>query len=81
LPKKIRKHPELSALKGRIREEKTSYRKLAEHISMGTNTLSDKINGFYAFSGPEIELITEFLNIAPNDVVKYFFPTMLRNSA
>ncbi len=72
--KKKRKYPELNALKGRIREKRTSYRKLAEELSVGINTLSDKINGFYAFSGPEMEKLAELLDIEPIEVAKFFLP-------
>ncbi|MDA8227173.1 MAG: hypothetical protein M0T74_05610 [Desulfitobacterium hafniense] len=57
---KRRKYSELNSLKGRIREKNTSYRKLSEGIGMAVNTLSDKINGFYAMSIPEAEAIPCF---------------------
>lgn len=78
---KRRKYPELNALKGRIREQNTSYRKLSEGIGIATNTLSDKINGFYAMSIPEAEAIGAFLDIPASEMYKYFFPSMLRNSS
>lgn len=78
---KRRKYIELNSLKGRIREQNTSYRKLSESIGIAVNTLSDKINGFYAMSIPEAEAIAVFLDIPPNEMDKYFFPAMLRNSA
>jgi len=74
MPKKRRKYPELNALKGRIRERKTSYRKLAEEVGIAVNTLSDKINGFYAMSCPEMERIAEALEIEPKDVAEFFLP-------
>jgi len=73
--KKARRYPELTALKGKIRERGTSYRKIADHIVMGVNTLSDKINGYYAFDGPEIEVIAEFLELDPVEIPQIFFPT------
>ncbi|MCO1599786.1 helix-turn-helix domain-containing protein [Desulfosporosinus nitroreducens] len=78
---KRRKYPVLNSLKGRITEQGTSYRKLADGIGIAVNTLSDKINGFYAMSIPEAEAIAEFLEISPREMDKYFFPSMLRNSA
>ena len=72
---KKRKYPELTALKGRIREKKTSYRRLAVDLGIAVNTLSDKINGFYPFTGPEIEKIAEILDISPKDIANYFMPT------
>jgi len=68
-------------LKGRIREKNTSYRKLSEGIGIAVNTLSDKINGFYAMSIPEAEAIALFLEISPKELDKYFFSPMMRNSS
>jgi lambda repressor-like predicted transcriptional regulator len=73
--KKKRKYPELTALKGRIREKKTSYRKLASELGMGLNTLSNKVNGFYPFNGAEMEKIAEILEIEPKDIASFFMPT------
>jgi len=75
MAEKKRKYPELTALKGRIREKKTSYRKLAADLGIAVNTLSDKINGFYAMSGPEMETIATILEINPKDVTYFFLPT------
>ncbi|EHQ88228.1 helix-turn-helix domain-containing protein [Desulfosporosinus youngiae] len=77
---KYRKYPELNSLKGRIRERNTSYRKLSGEIGMAVNTLSDKLNGFYALSIPEAEAIAIVLDIPPGQMDKYFFPSMLRNA-
>lgn len=74
MAKKKRKFPELKALKGKIRERGTSYRKIAEELGIGVNTLSDKINGFYAISGPEMEQIATILDIDPKDVAHFFMP-------
>jgi transcriptional regulator with XRE-family HTH domain len=72
--KKRRKYTELTALKGLIRERKTSYRELAKHLGISTNTFSDKINGFYAFDGPEMEAIAKYLDISPFEIAKFFMP-------
>jgi len=72
---KKRKYPELTALKGRIREKKTSYRKLAIELNIAVNTLSDKINGFYPVTGPEIERLATVLDISPKDIAIYFMPS------
>ncbi|GAB6154771.1 hypothetical protein JCM17380_35210 [Desulfosporosinus burensis] len=45
------------------------------------DSLSDKINGFYAMSIPEAEAIALFLEIPPKELDKYFFSPMLRNSS
>jgi len=75
VPKKKRKYPELTALKGRIRERKTTYRELAADLGIGLNTLSDKINGFYPISGPEMEQLATILDIDPRDIASFFMPT------
>lgn len=75
MKKKKRRYAELRALKGRIREMGTSYRKLAEEMGMSVHSLSDKINGFSAFSVSEAEQICELLDIAPSDVVRFFMPS------
>ena len=75
---KEKKYPELNALKGRLREYKISYRKLAKIIGIAINTLSDKINGFYPFNSNEIEIILETLDIKPEEIAKYFFPKYLK---
>lgn len=77
---KVKKYHELSALKGRIREKGSSYRKLAKTICMGLNTLCEKVNGYYAMTAEDIEKICEELDILPQDIPKYFFPSMLRNA-
>lgn len=74
MAKKKRKYAELNALKGRIREKGTSYRKIADEMGMGANTLSDKINGFYPFYVSEMEALAILLDIAPKDVVHFFMP-------
>jgi len=71
---KKRKHPELAALKGRIREKKMSYRKLALELGIGLNTLSDKVNGFYPFNVIEMEKIATILEIEPRDIASFFMP-------
>lgn len=73
--KKKRKFPELTALKGRIREVGMSYKKIAEEMGIGVNTLSDKINGYYAFSCPEMKEIASILDIDPRDLAYFFTPS------
>lgn len=75
MAKKRRKYPELMALKGRITEKGATYRILADSIGIAVNTLSDKINGFYAFDGPEMEKIGHFLEIEPERVTDFFMPS------
>ncbi len=76
---KKKKYPELSALKGRMREKGVTYRDLSQNIKMGLNTLNDKLNGYSILNADEVELIVSELEIEPVDIIKYFFPRMLRN--
>lgn len=78
---KNRKHPELLALKGRIREEKTSYEEIAKKVGMDKSTFSNKINGYSAFTTDEVHAIVDLLNIRQDNIVRYFFPDMLRNES
>jgi lambda repressor-like predicted transcriptional regulator len=73
--KKRRKYPEMAALKGRIREKGTSYRKLARDIGIGTATLSSKINGFYSMTAAEMEQIATILDIDPGEIARFFMPS------
>ena len=73
--KKRRKYPEMAALKGRIREKGTSYRKLARDIGIGTATLSLKINGFYSMTAAEMEQIATILDIDPGEIARFFMPS------
>ena len=74
MTKKKRKYPELTALKGRIREKKTSYRRIVIDLNIAVNTLSDKINGFYPFTVPEMEKLASMLDIPPKDIANFFMP-------
>lgn len=73
--KKRKKYPELNALKGLIREKGASYRRIADEIGMGTNTLSNKINGYFAFTGDEMQQIATILGIDPKDITYFFLPS------
>jgi Helix-turn-helix. len=64
-------------LKGKIREKGMTYRSLAPKLGMSYNTLSDKLNGHFAFDTDEISRIVAELNIKPNEIVRYFFPHMM----
>lgn len=75
---KARNEP-LMALKGRIREEGKSIRKLAPIVNVAPATLCLKINNKYDFSCTEISRICAALNIKASDIPKYFFPSMLRD--
>lgn len=75
MPKKSKKYPELTALKGKVREKKTSYRQLALDLGIGISTLSDKINGFYPVTVPEMVQLATILDIEPKDIASFFMPT------
>lgn len=71
---------ELTALKGRIREKKSSYRLLSKKIGCSVNTLYLMVNGYAVPGADHIDAISEELDIPPQEVTKYFFPQMLRNA-
>ncbi|OPX43061.1 hypothetical protein CLHUN_30010 [Ruminiclostridium hungatei] len=74
---KDRVHDELLALKGRIREKKTSYRGLSEATGISVNALNNKINGYTAMDTDEVQKLAAVLDIDANDIVKYFFPSII----
>ena len=76
---KNKKYPELLAIKGKMREKKVTYRELARKIGMSTNTLNSRLNGYSVCDIEEVNDIAIELGIGPNEIVKYFFPSMLRN--
>lgn len=77
--KKRQKYSIKSDLKGLIRSRGSSYRKLAKIIGIASNTLSDKINGFYTFTADEIDSIADEFEIDEKDITKYFFPHRCSN--
>lgn len=73
-----KKYQELNELKGKIRAEGQNYREIAGALGMGLNTFCNKINGISEFTCSEIGNICKLLGIEPNDIVRYFFPSMYR---
>lgn len=71
----------LNALKGKIREENEHYRSLSLKTGISVNALNNKLNGYSVFDTQEVSILIEILNIDPKDILKYFFPQMLRNVA
>ena len=71
------KYIELTALKGLIREKKSSYAKLSEVLIIATNTFCHKINGYQMFDAVEIDTIADQLGIGADKINYYFFPHML----
>lgn len=74
-----RKYEVLNSLKGKIREENENYRSLSKKTGISVNALNNKLNGYSVFDMREVSIIVEMLNINPNEIIKYFFPQMLRN--
>jgi hypothetical protein len=74
------KYMDLAALKGLVREKKESYEKVALVLNMAQNTFYNKINGYGVFDTKEIDIITTYLDIAPEMITYYFFPHMLSDA-
>lgn len=79
--RKVKKYEELSELKGRMRKEGYSYRKLSEETGISVNAINNKLNGYSAMDTDDVELITKTLGILPEEIMLYFFPQMLRNAS
>jgi hypothetical protein len=78
MPKNKRiQYLELAALKGLIREKKSSYKKLSEVLGIATNTFCDKINGYQLFDVKEVDVIADQLDIEQSKINYYFFPHKL----
>lgn len=77
---KKRNYEILNALKGKIREENKNYRSLSKETGISVNALNNNLNGYSVFDMREISIIVEKLNIEPDEIIKYFFPQMLRNA-
>ena len=78
---KIRKYPILNELKGKMREEGKTYRSLSNETGLSVDTINNKLNGYSAIDSDDVELFVNALNIFPSDILKYFFPHMMRNVA
>lgn len=70
----------LNALKGKIKEEQKNYRSLSKETGISVNALNNKLNGYSVFDMKEVSIVVEKLNIQPNEIIRYFFPQMLRNA-
>lgn len=71
---------ELSALKGKMREEKVTYRMLSKDVEMSLNALNAKLNGYTSFTLDEAAKVIDRLGISSEEIVKYFFPSLLQNA-
>lgn len=75
---KPRRYPELTALKGLMREKAFTYRGLAREIEVSVNALNNKINGYSSLNTEEIIKLIDILAINPEEINRYFFPGLLR---
>lgn len=64
--------PELSKLKGRIREKGSNYRDISKEIGMSLSAFNDKMNGRTAFDIVEASKVAAILDISPENIA-YFF--------
>lgn len=71
-------YDELTALKGKMRESKVSYKRLAKAINVSPNSLYLWFNGFNTLNTLQIINIAEELDIAPEEMLKYFFPSLYK---
>ena len=68
-----KKYCELTELKA-YEKANYSYRKFAKRLSMSTDALSNKLNGYSYFNLEEADKIVHILGIDKNDISIYFFP-------
>ena len=76
---KVKKYDELNALKGLMTEKKITYRDLSGKTGISLSALNNKINGYSIFNVDELSDVVQVLNIKPEEISKYFFPSMLLN--
>lgn len=71
----MEKNVELKNLKAILRFKNISYKELSREIDMSIGTLSDKLNNRNSrtFTITEVKKICEYVEIAPNEIAKYFF--------
>lgn len=81
MAKKIKRYEELKALKGKMRSEGFTYRKLSEETGISVDAINNKLNGYSVMDADDVELMAKALNIPANEILLYFFPQMLRNAA
>lgn len=81
MAKKVKRYEELKELKGRMRKEGYTYRKLSEETGISVDTINNKLNGYSVLDADDVELIAKALNIKADEIMIYFFPKMLRNVA
>lgn len=64
-----------SALYGRMREKNYTQEQLARKAGISLSQLSTKLNGHYPFKQTDIQSIADVLDIAPENIGRYFFAT------
>lgn len=64
----------LKELKGKIRAEGTSYRRISADIGMSLKAFNEKINGKSAFTVDEAEKVMKELHISLDEMAKFFVP-------
>ena len=69
---------DFSKLIGRIIERFGSRKAFAEALEISDGTLSGKLNNKVKFSTPEIKQACALLDIAPEEIGRYFFEPKVR---
>ncbi len=72
---KVKKYQELERLKKLLQKKHLSYRKLAKLIAISTDALNNKLNGYSVFKSNEVERLAEVLQLRPEEINFYFFPS------
>ena len=65
---------ELKELKRLLKRKSLSYRSFSKSISISTDALNNKLNGYSCFNAAEICKISKVLKISSSDIGFYFFP-------
>lgn len=60
-------------LKGRMKELKITQADVAKALNIAPPTANQKINNIRSFSLEEADVLTELLDINPNEFREYFF--------
>ncbi|MCI8397466.1 MAG: DUF739 family protein [Clostridia bacterium] len=69
----MKKYRELLEVKGRLRERKIIYPKLAKYLDISLSAVSNKLNGKSEFTLTEASRIGELLDIKQEEMGRYFF--------
>lgn len=63
----------LDKLKGKLKEKRLSYNKVAEILGVSTTTVNSKMNGETRFYLEEIRTLSDYLGLTDEEKVKIFF--------